>query len=193
MTQWLRIHLPMQGTRVQSLVREPRSHMVQGDRARTPQRARAVTKEACVLQRRLNTAKIQNKWKIIEWKPHNCTNKADSKQLKAQRHTGSKLEEMTLSRKKQSLHKWLQEHTQTWKTKGPEHNSYSSWKVKTIQNTYKVLKGLTMKDFLIRQTWRCRYWGRGSPRKVAWNSQCSERRLLLLLSRFSCVWPRTTP
>ena len=38
--------------------------------------------------------------------------------------------------------------------KGTQHNNYRSWKVKTIQTTYKVLKGLTMKNFLIRRlTW----------------------------------------
>ena len=31
--QWLRLHLPMQGTRVPSLVRELRSHMLQGNEA----------------------------------------------------------------------------------------------------------------------------------------------------------------
>ena len=29
--QWLRIHFPMQGTRVRSLVRELRSHMLRGN------------------------------------------------------------------------------------------------------------------------------------------------------------------
>ena len=104
MIQWLRTHLPMQGTRVQSLVRELRSHMVQGNRACTAQRARALTREACVLQQRPNTARIKNKWKDSRMKPHSCTNKTDNKHLKTQRHTGSKLEEMTQSRKKQSLH-----------------------------------------------------------------------------------------
>ena len=100
--RWLRIHLPMQGTRVQSLVRELRSHMVQGNRACTAQRARALTRGTCVLQRRPNTAKIKNKWKNYRMEPHSHTNKTDSKHLKTQTHTGSKLEEMTQSRKKPS-------------------------------------------------------------------------------------------
>ena len=35
--QWLRIHLPMKGTWVQSLVREPRSHVLWGNLVRVPQ------------------------------------------------------------------------------------------------------------------------------------------------------------
>ena len=38
MAQWLRNHLPMQGTQVQALVREnPTSHMPQSNEARVPQ------------------------------------------------------------------------------------------------------------------------------------------------------------
>ena len=46
--QWLRIHFPMQGMRVQSLVGELRSHMLQGNKAHAPQleKARTAQQEA---------------------------------------------------------------------------------------------------------------------------------------------------
>ena len=38
--QWLRLHLPMQGVRVQSLVRELRSHMLHGQKNKTKKKKR---------------------------------------------------------------------------------------------------------------------------------------------------------
>ena len=43
MVQWLRLRLPMQGVWVQSLVRELRSHMPQGQKTKTENRSNNVT------------------------------------------------------------------------------------------------------------------------------------------------------
>ena len=41
--QWLRLHLPVQGVQVQSLVGELRSHMPQGQKTKTSNRSNIVT------------------------------------------------------------------------------------------------------------------------------------------------------
>ena len=43
MVQWLRLHLPVQGIQVQSLVRELRSHMPCGQKIKTYNRSNVVT------------------------------------------------------------------------------------------------------------------------------------------------------
>ena len=51
MVQWLRIHLPVQGTLVQPLVWELRSHLLEGHKASAPQVLKPACPRACALQR----------------------------------------------------------------------------------------------------------------------------------------------
>ena len=40
---WLRFHLPMEGVKVQSLIREPRTHMPHGQKTKTQNRSNIAT------------------------------------------------------------------------------------------------------------------------------------------------------
>ena len=61
--QWLRLCFPMQGTQVQPLVGELRSHMPRGNKAHVLQllNLHTTTREACLLQQRPSTAKKKKK------------------------------------------------------------------------------------------------------------------------------------